>query len=236
MPELKELVGDEIHAAVRVHFPAELPKPSINALESQLKTSIDEKMAVLEDRMRGLIQKNKEISANCLENVWRRDFSAILTRELDPFHRQISTLEGVVQGFAGDLTGVLRRQKDIDAQLKQLQQTLEEEAKKERTRDSILNAAASLPARYYSSADCIRLEVVEPALEHVRRLLVAHEKMLNTIVEQRCVKVEHNIENHLTVWEQNLVGFRTRLNSFQRDVRGALTELCQNLNVACPGF
>ncbi|GET87612.1 hypothetical protein, conserved [Leishmania tarentolae] len=93
-------------------------------------------------------------------------------------------------------------------------------------------AAAAVP----SSAEELRLSIVQPAMEHMRRLLVLHQEMIDATVEDRCRRAENTVEGSRHVWSQNVAELRSRLSALRADVRGALGELCQNLNVASPAL
>ncbi|CAG9572282.1 conserved hypothetical protein [Leishmania major strain Friedlin] len=93
-------------------------------------------------------------------------------------------------------------------------------------------AAAAAP----SSAEELRLSIVQPAMEHMRRLLVLHQEMIDATVEARCRRAEHTVEGNRHVWSQNVAELRSKLSALRADVRGALGELCENLNVASPAL
>ncbi|AYU77821.1 hypothetical protein, conserved [Leishmania donovani] len=93
-------------------------------------------------------------------------------------------------------------------------------------------AAATAP----SSAEELRLSIVQPAMEHMRRLLVLHQEMIDAMVEARCRRAEHTVEGNRHVWSQNVAELRSKLSALRADVRGALGELCENINVASPAL
>lgn len=93
-------------------------------------------------------------------------------------------------------------------------------------------AAAAAP----SSAEEFRLSIVQPAMEHMRRLLVLHQEMIDATVEARCRRAEHTVEGNRHVWSQNVAELRSKFSALRADVRGALGELCENLNVASPAL
>lgn len=82
----------------------------------------------------------------------------------------------------------------------------------------------------------VQQDIIQPALAHVRRLMSAHQKLLDTVVEQRCERAERVINDSQRMWEHNVTELRSKLCSLRHDVRNAFSELCQNLSVACPGM
>ncbi|KAG5481518.1 hypothetical protein LSCM1_05536 [Leishmania martiniquensis] len=97
-------------------------------------------------------------------------------------------------------------------------------------------ASAAAAASAASSAEELRLSVVQPAMEHMRRLLVLHQEVIDSAVKDRCRRAEHTVEGHRRVWSQNVAELRAKLSTLRTDVRGALAELCENLNVASPAL
>ncbi|KPI86413.1 hypothetical protein ABL78_4529 [Leptomonas seymouri] len=85
-------------------------------------------------------------------------------------------------------------------------------------------------------ADELRVSVVQPALEHMRRLLVSHQEMMGATVEDRCRRAESVVEGNRHVWLQNLTELRGKVSALRSDVRGAFNELCSTLNVAAPAL
>ncbi|KAG5482166.1 hypothetical protein CUR178_06025 [Leishmania enriettii] len=94
-------------------------------------------------------------------------------------------------------------------------------------------SAAAAPSAA-SSVEELRLSIVQPAMEHMRRLLALHQEMIDSTVEDRCRRAEHTVEGHRRWWAQNVAELRAKLSALRTDVRGALGELCENLNVASP--
>ncbi|KPA76145.1 hypothetical protein ABB37_07912 [Leptomonas pyrrhocoris] len=86
------------------------------------------------------------------------------------------------------------------------------------------------------TAEELRLSVVQPALEHMRRLLASHQEMMDAVVEGRCRRAEGVMEGSRHVWLQNVTELRGKVSSLRSDVRGAFNELCSNLNVASPAL
>ncbi|KAK7195077.1 hypothetical protein NESM_000430600 [Novymonas esmeraldas] len=93
--------------------------------------------------------------------------------------------------------------------------------------------AAAAPA---SAPEELRLSVVQPAMEHMRRLLASHQELIDAAVEDRCRRAERTVEGSRHVWVQNVAEVRTKLSALRADVRGAFGELCENLNVAAPAL
>ncbi|KAG5508187.1 hypothetical protein JKF63_05442 [Porcisia hertigi] len=86
------------------------------------------------------------------------------------------------------------------------------------------------------SAEELRLSIVQPTMEHMRRLLVAHQEMVDATVEDRCRRAEHTVEGSRHVWSQNVAELRAKFSALRADVRGAFGELCENLKVAAPAM
>ncbi|RNF10242.1 hypothetical protein TraAM80_01681 [Trypanosoma rangeli] len=82
----------------------------------------------------------------------------------------------------------------------------------------------------------VRGEVMRPVLGHVRRLMSAHQSMIETIVESRCAQFEAYVDRSRHGWEVQLAGLRSRVGSLRGDMHRALRDLCESLNVACPGL
>ncbi|ESL10289.1 hypothetical protein TRSC58_01981 [Trypanosoma rangeli SC58] len=82
----------------------------------------------------------------------------------------------------------------------------------------------------------VRGEVMRPVLGHVRRLMSAHQSMIETIVESRCAQFEAYVDRSRHGWEVQLAGLRSRVGSLRGDMQRALRDLCESLNVACPGL
>ncbi|CAM37869.2 conserved hypothetical protein [Leishmania braziliensis MHOM/BR/75/M2904] len=104
------------------------------------------------------------------------------------------------------------------------------------SRWSAIPTTSAAAATAASSAEELRLSTVQPALEHMRRLLVLHQEMIDAMVESRCRRAEHTVEGNRHVWSQNVAEVRAKLSALRDDVRGALSELCTNLNVASPAL
>ncbi|EKF28521.1 hypothetical protein MOQ_007729 [Trypanosoma cruzi marinkellei] len=79
-------------------------------------------------------------------------------------------------------------------------------------------------------------EIVQPVLEHVRRLMSAHQSMIETVVESRCAQFETYVDRGRHGWEVQVAELRSRVSSLRGDMHRALKDLCQNLNMACPGL
>jgi hypothetical protein len=92
------------------------------------------------------------------------------------------------------------------------------------------------PLAHDSREEEVRLSVVQPALEHMRRLLVAHQDMVDAVVEDRCRRAEGAVEGSRHVWLQNVAELRSSVSSLRTDVRGAFHELCSRLNVSSPAL
>lgn len=104
------------------------------------------------------------------------------------------------------------------------------------TRHATTGASATAAPLHSTSAEELRLAVVQPAMDHMRRLLVSHQEMLNASVEDRCQRAEHAVDGSRHVWTQNIAELRSKLSALRGDVRGAFAELCENLNVAAPAL
>lgn len=96
-------------------------------------------------------------------------------------------------------------------------------------------AATATPALQVSTEE-LRLSVVQPALDHMRRLLASHQEMVNAAVEDRCRRAESVVEGNRHVWLQNVTELRGKVSALRTDVRGAFNELCLTLNVASPAL
>ncbi|CCW63948.1 unnamed protein product [Phytomonas sp. EM1] len=247
MPELKSLIQDEIHTAIRfVHHHQQ--QQSLEELESRLRAYIDQKTAAMSPTcapvqpLPSLLKEFPSVEQldarirDVVRSIRSATDSPVLpgeaatTASFAQLDRRVRALEEGLRGLSVGLAKTTRREDGASSS------SYSEESEERRAWRRFSQLPSSSAAFSPDGVDAVRLEVVQPALDHVRRLLVAHQKLLEGMVEQRCVRTEHAMESTLHVWEQGVVGLRSRLNSLRRDVRGALVELSQNLNVACPGI
>ncbi|SCU68648.1 uncharacterized protein TEOVI_000607900 [Trypanosoma equiperdum] len=82
----------------------------------------------------------------------------------------------------------------------------------------------------------VNLEAVQPLAEHVRRLMSAHQSMIDTIVESRCDQLDGRISSAIQQQQMQLKELRSKLSGLRVDVHSALKDLSEKLNVACPGL
>lgn len=87
-----------------------------------------------------------------------------------------------------------------------------------------------------TDADALRSELLVPVVTHVRKLLAAHQRVVDAVVEKRCTRAEHSVAEERHSWDQSVADLRSRLASLRRDTHSAFAELSSNLDVACPGM
>nr|CCD11569.1 unnamed protein product [Trypanosoma congolense IL3000] len=82
----------------------------------------------------------------------------------------------------------------------------------------------------------VALEITQPLAEHVRRLISAHQSMVDTVVESRCEQLEGRITRTLQQQQMQLKELGSRLGGLRSDVQSALRDFSEKLDVACPGL
>jgi len=191
---------------------------------------------------------------------WRHERARWMREEIEPLSAEVELLRQELRtqedGRRSDAAQHERAQIDIFAWLQAerdsrvaherqlhdrqagLAEHLREElaAWEESAAASLRTCALGPSSSTYATADGIRVDVVQPALEHVHRLLAAHQKMIQAVVDERCTRAEHTSADERRRWDVSLSDLRARQQSLRQSVRDAFGELSQNLNVACPGL
>lgn len=200
----------------------------------------------VESRVQRYTQQQQKFWRQSLDRVdaeWRAYVQDLVHHErhlcvdedVRPLQQQVEVVNTAVQQITKDLRELSRQQGGL--------LSVVEELEKHPPTSSLVVAKSVSDLRGPNSSDTssstidqLRLEVMQPALEHTRRLLAAHQKMIDAMVEQRCGRAEQAAQDIRQSWAQKAAELRSNVMSLRGDVRGALAQLCEGLNVACPGL
>ena len=77
---------------------------------------------------------------------------------------------------------------------------------------------------------------IAPSMDHVHKLTAAHRQMMDSLIDDRCARLETRLEAVVLRFDQQLADTRSRLSSLRSDVRGALGAMSSTLNIAAPAL